>query len=149
MDGTKLSDLIAQRRTILEQLLEMGSRQIDVIAAGRMSELMSLLAEKQLPLRRLGEISESLRDASGEDPKGRLWESSVAREQCSRDQDKCEQLHIELLAIEAQCEVALGESRESLQQQLGRVDTAQQAATKYASSGAAETMGMRLDLSSD
>ncbi len=58
-------------------------------------------------------------------------------------------MHIELLAIEAQCETALGESREILQQQLGSIDTAQQAATRYAKSEALPTVGLRLDLCSD
>ncbi len=149
MDGAQLSELIETRRTVLSELLEIGGRQISAIAAGRMSELMSLLAAKQVPLGRLGEISARLREAAGEDAESRRWESSQARDKCRQDQDDCEQMHLELLAIEAQCEAALVQSRAALEQQLSDVDAAHQAATSYANSDATPTMGIRLDLSSD
>ncbi len=149
MNGTALSELISRRRTILSQLLEIGGRQMEVIAAGRMTELMGLLAEKQQPLQQLGEISTLLREAAQDDPQARQWESAESREKCRVQQQQCEQMHIELLAIEAQCETALSESRESLQQRLGQIDSANQAANKYVDSEAIPTLGNRLDLSSD
>lgn len=149
MDGAKLSELITERKTILQQLLATSTQQIDAITLGRMSELMSLLGGKQAPLNRLNEISGLLREAEGEDPKSRLWDSPQTREKCRREQDECEQIHLELLAIEAECESSLLASRESLQQQVDRVDAAKQAATRYAHSDARSTAGGCLDLSSD
>ena len=149
MDGAQLSALITERQSILAQLLELGTRQVDVIAAGRMSELMRILAEKQDPLQRLGEISELLRETAGEDPRGRKWNSQRDRDACRQAQDDCERMHIELLAIEAQCETALNESRNAIQQELQQIDSAHQAASHYAHAEASQTAGIRLDLSSD
>lgn len=154
MDGATLSSLIDERKSILAQLLEMSGRQIEAITAGRMTELMTLLAEKQPPLQRLGDISKRLRQASGDDPSARSWESSQARENCRIAQEQCEKMHFELLAIEAQCETALTESREAVQVKLSQLDSAHQAANRYASNevsvnNGASASGARLDLSSD
>lgn len=149
MDGAELSALISERRTILAQLLELGARQVDVIASGRMSELMRILAEKQAPLQRLGDISVELRATAADDPLTRKWNSQQDRDECRLAQDDCERMHIELLAIEAQCETALIESRNAIQQELQQIDSAHQAASQYAHAETTLTTGIRLDLSSN
>ena len=149
MNANTLCKLMTQRRNVLAELLELGRHQIDVIAAGRMSELMALLAQKQRPLQQLAEICHVLREAAQEDPQQRRWDSETQRQQCREDQEQCEQMHVELLAIEAQCETALQESRETLQQRISRLDSAHQAANQYANCDAGPTVGARLDLSSN
>ena len=149
MDGAELFALITERQAILAQLLERGTRQVDAIAAGRMSELMRILAEKQIPLQRLGEISDLLRATAEDDPHARQWNSQQDRDKCRRAQEDCERMHIELLAIEAQCETALNESRNAIEKELQQIDSAHQAASQYAHSEATQTAGIRLDLSSD
>ena len=114
-----------------------------------MSELMQLLSEKQSPLNRLSEVASSIRRAAADDPATRRWDSEEARARCRRKQDECEQMHLELLAIEAECETALLESREFIQQKLDRVDAGQQAANSYAHAQVIPTQGGQLDLSSD
>ena len=148
MDGKVLSELFAERRSILGHLIAMGQRQMELIAADRMGELMSLLAEKDQPLSRLSEISALLRQAAGEDAHARSWESAQLRQQCREDQDACEQLHVDLLAIEAECESALGESRNRIRSQLERMDSSRAAAASYATAEASNPTGNRLDLSS-
>ncbi len=149
MDGSTLAELISRRHRLLTHLLDLSAKQIEVIKSGRMSELMALLADKQTPLVELGQISDQLREAAGDDPKTRSWPSESLRERCRQEQEECEQMHIELLAIEAESETSLVESRESLQKRLERIDSANQAATKYVGSDSIPTTGNRLDLSSD
>jgi len=149
MDGRELSDLIGQRWSTLRELIDIGNRQITAIDAGRMSDLMRLLSEKQSPLNQLTEIAAMIRIAADDDPKARTWESEQARVACRDQQEECEKMHLELLAIEAECETALTNSRASIQQKLDRVDAGRQAATSYAHSHATPTSGGRLDLSSD
>ena len=146
MDGATLAALMRERRDILRGLHEVGKRQIDIIAAGHMSELMSLLAQKQRPLNRLGEIAELLKPFANQDHRHRSWPSQECQDQCRADQRDCERLHVELLAIEAQCESALEVSRESIRQELQRIDVARQAATSYSSCETPSTTGGRLDL---
>lgn len=149
MNGNELLQLIEQRWSTLRELLEIGNRQVAAIESERMSELMRLLSEKQSPLSRLSEVASAIRQAAADDPATRSWDSEELRARCRRKQDECEQMHLELLAIEAECETALLESREFIQQKLDRVDAGQQAANSYADTQATPTQGGQLDLSSD
>ncbi len=149
MNGNELLELMEQRWSTLCELLEIGNRQIAAIESERMSELMRLLSEKQMPLNRLAEIAASIRQAADDDPANRQWDSEETRVRCRQRQDECEQLHLQLLAIEAECETSLIESRDFIQQRLDRVDAGQQAANSYAHALATPTQGGQLDLSSD
>ena len=149
MNGNELLELMEQRWSTLRELLEIGNRQIVAIESERMSELMRLLSEKQMPLNRLADVSASIRQAADDDPATRKWDRQETKVRCQRRQQECEQLHLELLAIEAECETALTESREFIRKKLDRVDAGQQAANRYADSQATPTQGGQLDLSSD
>lgn len=148
MDGHELSSLVDQRWLTLRELKEISSRQMDAIRGSRMGELMRLLSDKQQPLHRLAALAEQLRAAQRDDPHERCWESDAQRARCRQQQEECEQMHLELLAIEAECETALQQSRDSLQQRLERVDGGRTAANGYARSDQVFTTGGRLDLSS-
>lgn len=149
MDGTELSQLIEQRWCLLEQLLEISHRQIDAIKGSRMTELMRILSEKQAPLNQLTQLADRLRPAAQEDPNARVWGSAEQRNRCREQQEECEKMHLELLAIEAECESTLLQSREDLEQQLQRVDSARQTIDGYHASHSAIESGSQLDLSSD
>jgi hypothetical protein len=144
MDGRQLSDLMAERWAILRELVDISNRQISAIDASRMSELMRLLSEKQAPLNRLAEIAEEIRSAAEDDPEARAWDSEESRVLCRQQQEECERMHLELLAIEAECETALTKSRASIQQNLDRVNAGGHAASSY---HATPTSGGQLDLS--
>ena len=148
MDGRELSELIENRWLTLRRLLEISARQIDAIGGCRMSELMRLLSEKQAPLSQLLEITEQIQSAAEEDHAARHWESDSQREECRQRQEECERMHLELLAIEAECESALQQSRVTLQQRLDRVDSGRAAANGYARTDRPPTSGVTLDLSS-
>jgi hypothetical protein len=149
MDGKELSDLMGQRWNTLRELVDIGNRQITAIDTGRMSDLMRLLSEKQSPLNELAQIATRIRRAADDDPAQRRWESEQTRVLCRQQQEECEKMHLDLLAIEAQCEAALTKSRASIQQNIDRVDGGRQAATSYGDSRKIPTSGGRLDLSSD
>ncbi|MCH5375179.1 MAG: hypothetical protein JJ992_14500 [Planctomycetes bacterium] len=148
MDGHELALLIDERWSTLRELKEISARQMEAIRGCRMSELMRLLSDKQLPLQRLTALAEKTRAAQGDEPNQRRWESEAQRQRCRRRQEECEQMHLELLAIEAECESVLQQSRNDLQQRLQRVDAGRAAANGYARSEHAVTSGERLDLSS-
>ena len=149
MDSRELTQLIDQRFDTLQRLIELGRRQTEAIDAGHMTELMRLLSAKQPLLQQLSQVAESLRQAASDDPKTRQWDDPEDRNRCRRRQDECDRLHLELLAIEAECETKLTESRDSIQKQLQRVDAGRQATAGYASAPAGHSSGGRLDLSSD
>ncbi len=147
MDGQQLSELIAQRWSTLHELLDLGRRQSEAINEGRMSDLMRILSDKQAPLNRLSEIADSLRAATNDDPLQRPWPNQSMRQACRDQQEQCDQLHTELLAIEAACEAALQENRQSIQRNIDQLNASHQAAKHYSPQPTVATSGNRLDIS--
>lgn len=149
MDGRELSQLIDQRWALLSQLLQMSERQIGAIQESRMTELMGILSEKQVPLNQLAELANRLRPAVENDPQTRVWDTPEQRDRCREQQEECERMHLELLAIEAQCETSLVQGRDRLRQELQRVDNVRQAVSGYGGQNLNLDTGGQLDLSSD
>ncbi|MFK8112572.1 MAG: flagellar export chaperone FlgN [Rubripirellula sp.] len=154
MDGQQLSQLMTVRWTALQQLLEVSEHQIQAIRAGHMSELMRILSQKQPHLSRLSNAAAQLRATTSDDPEQRHWDSPALREACRIQQEECEKMHLELLAIEAHCETLLQETRTGIQSELQQIDNAHLAASSYAQSQATGSQptshrGGQLDLSSD
>ncbi len=149
MNGNEVAALIQQRWEILDQLVSISRLQMKAIEQGQMSELMRLLSEKQKPLNQLIELGEQLGFAKEDDSKQRHWDSDEIRELCRKQQEDCEKMNLELLAIEAECESKLSQNRDELRQRLERVDSGWQAVSGYADHEAHATSGGSLDLSSD
>ncbi|MBD53792.1 MAG: hypothetical protein CMM05_01760 [Rhodopirellula sp.] len=149
MNGNEVAALIQQRWEILDQLLSISRLQMTAIERGQMSELMRLLSEKQKPLNKLIELGNQIGVASADDSEDRYWDSNDIREQCRRQQDDCEKMNLELLAIEAECESKLSQNRDELRERLERVDSGWQAVSGYADHELHATSGGSLDLSSD
>lgn len=149
MNGNEVAALVQQRWELLDRLLTISRLQITAIEQGQMSELMRLLSEKQKPLNQLIELGDQFGVASSDDSEERHWVSHDIREQCRKQQDDCEKMNLELLAMEAECESKLTQSRDELRQRLGRVDSGWQAVSGYADHAAPVTSGGSLDLSSD
>ena len=115
MDGRELLELVELRWDALQELLEISNQQNDAIQAGHMTELMQLLSRKQKPLNHLLELADKIGAAVGDDPEARIWDAQSSRDRCRKLQGECEQMHLELLAIEAESESALVESRNHIQ----------------------------------
>lgn len=147
MESSQLTELIDQRWTTLNELLNLGQLQTDAIDAGRMTDLMRILSRKQAPLNRLSELAKLLRAAADDDPTSRIWHSQEARDVCRNRQAQCDEMHLELLAIEAACESTLQQNRNSIQAEIEQLNASHQAAKKYAPEQSIATSGGRLDLS--
>ncbi len=146
MDAHQLSDLIEQRFQTLDELLKLGRLQSEAIERGRMTELMRVLSQKQQPLSRLTEIAQLLRPAATDDPELRAWTSESARLACRSQQEQCDQMHMELLAMEAACESMLQDNRAAIQLEIESLHGSHLAAVHYAPDRTVATSGGRLDL---
>lgn len=147
MDGTELLSLMTQRYATLCELKELSHQQAAAIAAGQMGELMRILSRKQQPIARLTALARQLNQAADDDPDLRDWTSAAERQTCRQTQQQCEQLHVELLALETASESALQHARTEVEQQLGQLDASHQASQRYLLRPAAATVGTSLDLS--
>ncbi|TWU26683.1 FlgN protein [Novipirellula galeiformis] len=149
MNANELSTLIEQRHAVVCQLVELGQAQLQAVQAGHMNELMQLLSRKQQPLATLGELSKQLHAAIGDDPESRQWASTALRTECRKQHEQTEQLLLQLMQVERECELSLSKSRDSIGEQIRRSDGAKQANLHYAKSAQpAATCGGSLDLSS-
>lgn len=130
---TRLADLISKRRRCLVQLLELGRRQADLIAAGNMSDLMRLLAAKQQLIAALQTLEKELAPFHDEDPESRRWSSPEERMRCAADADQCRQLIQDVMALEQTGERQLTVRRDEAAVQLRAVGAAGRVRDAYRS----------------
>jgi len=148
MNGTEVSSLVAQRYEVLTWLMQMTHQQKSAVEAGRMNELMHLLAEKQQPLERLNLYSKQLHQAIQDDPETRQWVNQSLRSDCRRQHEMCEKMLVDLMEMEADCERQLEQSRSRIEAEILRSDGAKQANQVYSQSHHTSSTGGQLDLSS-
>ena len=130
---TRLADLISKRRRCLEQLLELGRRQADFIAAGNMADLMRLLSAKQQLIAALQTLEKELAPFHDEDPDSRRWSSPEERTRCAADADQCRQLIQEVMSLEQSGERQLTVRRDEAAVQLRAVGAAGRIREAYTS----------------
>ena len=148
-DGDRLATLVDAQLEVLLQLQQMGQQQQEMIVQGRVSELLSLLAQKQQLLQRLTEVQQALRPARQQPPEDRRWSSQQRREDCRRVSAQCDTLLAEILQAEAASEASLSDSRDALAVRLQQSAGALHAARTYhGSQNDAARPASRLDLSS-
>jgi len=119
----RLAELIGKRRRCLEQLLQLGRRQADLIAVGNMADLMRLLAAKQQLIVALQALERELAPYQDEDPDARIWASADERAHCAADAEQCRQLIQEVMALEQDGERQLVLRRDETAGQLRAVHT--------------------------
>src|SRR6056297_2555919 len=133
MTGDELSALVDERLRLVEQLMELTQRQVAAIAAGHMSELMTILAAKQSPLTRLSQLSKQLSAQVGAQVPPRTWASQADRQRCRETHRRCEQKLLDLIAQEKACEQDLSAGKALIQQELDRTHDTGRALRSYAS----------------
>ncbi len=126
-----LSDLIRRKRSCLVQLRDMGAKQLELVRAGNITDLLELLAAKQHVLIQLQQVERQLDRFRGEDPQQRRWRTPDARQKCAADLAECESLLAGILAQEKQSERELAQRRDEVAAQLSGVHTASQARSAY------------------
>jgi hypothetical protein len=87
-----LSERIQQKHELLVQLRDIGLRQLELIAAGDMNQLLKVLAAKQRLLGVLQAVERSLDPFRGDDPDRRIWTSPEDRQRCANTARRCEAL---------------------------------------------------------
>jgi len=119
-----LGDLIRRKRSCLVQLRHMGAKQLELVRAGKITDLLELLAAKQHVLIQLQQVERQLDRFRGEDPQQRRWRTPEARQECATDL-------AEIMAQEKQSEQELVQRRDEAAARLAGVHTASQARSAY------------------
>jgi hypothetical protein len=126
-----LVQLIRAKHARLLQLRDLGRRQLELIDAGNLTELLDLLSAKQRPLLELQRIERALDPYRGQDPAQRRWPSPEERASCARFIEQCDALLREVLDQEKRSEAAMGERRAATASQLQGMHVAGQARGAY------------------
>jgi hypothetical protein len=130
---TTLADLMVKKRKCLEQLRDLGRRQLQLIAGGDATELLRVAAAKQQLIAALQMIEKRLAPFHEQAPDSRAWTNAAARAQCAADADECRKLVHEVMTMEQDGERQLMQRRDDVAGQLrmaaqgGRVREAYQA----------------------
>jgi flagellar biosynthesis/type III secretory pathway chaperone len=146
-DTELLAELIAEKHRVLEQLRELARMQPEIIGAGDMSRLMSVLAAKERMLSRLKVVEQRLNPFREQDPESRRWRSPAARSACRDVAERCEALLKEIMVIEKQSETELVARRDQTAARLHAAHDASSARSAYLHS--APRRASRLDVTSE
>jgi hypothetical protein len=148
-DTRRLSDLIGAKHDCLLQLRELGRRQQDLIDAGDMTRLLSLLADKQRAIGELHDVERLLDPFRSQNPAARVWSGEAERIRCSSLADQSARLLAEVLDVEKRCEESLRRRRDDAAAQLSVVQAAGAARGAYADADSLPSGSAVLDLTSD
>lgn len=135
-DTEQLTRLIRQRHADLVGLRDLGRKQLELIDAGQMGPLLTLLAGKQRVLVDL-QATETLDPFRQQDPAARSWPSAAERQQCARLAADCESLLAEIVAQDRQAEARMVRRRDETVQSLEHVHAAGAVRGAYASEAVA------------
>src|SRR5947209_7579600 len=127
----RLAALIATKQQLLEILVRLSRKQIELIASGDMTSLIKLLAGKQTVMGQIQTLEQQLAPFRDEDPERRAWASPAERAACQSRAERCNALLAEAMQLEQQAETAMVERRDATQATLTHMNHAQDATTAY------------------
>jgi hypothetical protein len=131
MTTARLSELIGGKRQLLLQLRELGRRQVDLVAAGDTTSLLTLLAVKQQLIGSLQNLEEELGPYYEENPDQRAWPSARERAQCAQQAAECNELLREIVRMEKSSAERMTARRNEVAEQLQHVHAATQVRSAY------------------
>lgn len=141
-----LAELARRRHECLLQLRTLGGRQLALIEAEDMSQLMGVLAAKQRLLGELNELERGLDPFRRQRPNERSWRSGELRRQCADLIARSEAVFAEIIAGEKQGELRMQQHRDQAAARLQGARAATHARSAYVGDASYST---RLDLSSE
>jgi hypothetical protein len=118
-----LADLMVKRRKCLTQLRDLGVRQLQLVAAGEISNLLRVAGAKQQLIVALQALEKQLTPFHEQDPESRAWASPEARARCASDAETCRQLIQEVMVMEQDGERQMTARRDQVAGQLRSVAT--------------------------
>lgn len=139
-----LAELLERRHECLTQLHDLGGRQLELIMAEEMSQLLGVLAAKQRLLGKLTACQRQLDPFRGQEPGERVWRSPEKREQCVTLAGVSDDLFARILDQEKRGEDCLRRRRDLAAERLRDVHAAGRATGAYAQAGWSQSIGLDL-----
>ncbi len=130
-DTELLANLIAKKRECLSRLRDLGSRQLELIDGGEITDLLRVLSGKTHLIGLLQKIEDELKPFGAQDPAQRTWRSPEDRARCAEHVADCQELLAEIVKQERQSEGRLTERRDAVGVQLHDAHAAGRARGAY------------------
>jgi hypothetical protein len=127
----QLAALVAAKHQVLEVLVRLSQRQVEVIGAGDMTLLMKLLAGKQTVMTQLQTIERELSPFRDEDPETRTWRSPGERAACQARAEQCNALLAKAMELEKRAEAAMVDRRDAAAVALAAIQSGTDAKAAY------------------
>jgi hypothetical protein len=128
----QLAALIAAKLQVLQVLVRISRRQLELIDAGEMTALVKLLASKQTVMNQLQSLEQKLAPFRDDDPDQRAWRSPAERAECQTRAEQARLLLAEAIKLEKQAEQAMVAQRDAVAAALAAVQLACDAKAAYA-----------------
>ncbi len=133
MADTKSLAMLIQRQWIaLSGLHQLVLEQQNCLGSDRIEMLLSLIARKQPLVEELQDISLRLQAYRDQSPEHRVWESPQERARCQAQAKQCEELHSEIVRLEAGALELMEQQRSAIASQLQDCRDSSFATTAYA-----------------
>jgi len=126
-----LARLVGKKHELLAQLRDVGRRQLELIEAGDLTQLLRLLASKQRLLTGLHAVERQLDPFRRDDPERRPWRTGAERLRCAELAEACNALLADVVAGEKQSESRMRLRRDEAAVRLQGVHQATQARQAY------------------
>ncbi len=120
------------RVSILEQVLHLSEKQLNIVRLGDVSLLLQLLARKQKVFEAFEKLERDLDPFRNIAPRDRTWESEQERLDCDTAVRKCKELLAAILELDGQSEAELARQKDETERQIRKMDTSGKAASAYA-----------------
>jgi hypothetical protein len=130
-DTDRLMELIAAKQQVVELLVGLAQRQLDLAEQPEMAPLLKLLAAKQTVLDQLQRLERELDPYRTQDPDQRVWRNPADRQRCQAQADRCGLLLSQAMSLEKQGEAALLRRRQAAAAALEEAQSAADARTAY------------------
>ncbi len=128
----QLARLVNAKRQVLKIVVQLAERQVELIGAGQIEDLMKLLAAKQTVLAQLQTLERELAPYRDDDPEQRAWASPAARAACQAEAAQANTLIASSLELERKAESLMLARRDAAGHTLSTFQAATDARAAYA-----------------
>lgn len=133
----QLFALMEAKHSVLADLRTLAMMQSEAIDKQDISELLNLLARKQVLMDRLMTLQQRMVTFQGEDPELRIWSSQDRRRACQEIKRTCDQWIQEILVMEQRAAEEMTAQRDAVAGQLLQVSDSMRLSRAYGFEGIA------------
>ncbi|MBU6236676.1 MAG: hypothetical protein KGQ51_02535 [Planctomycetes bacterium] len=137
----QLFALMEAKHSVLADLRTLAMTQSEAIDKQDISELLNLLARKQVLMDRLMTLQQRMVTFQGEDPELRIWSSQDRRKACQEIKRTCDQWIQEILVMEQRAAEEMTAQRDAVAGQLLQVSDSMRLSRAYGFEGTASDDG--------